>query len=83
MYPMPLLMRILSLETVAFWTHAYEHRINKEYAISKGIYVPCIPDYGTDSVAELAFIGLLHLYEKNVKKKTEGNGRTDIAACIK
>lgn len=60
------------LRTVAFWTHAYEHRINKEYAISKGIYVPCIPDYGTDSVAELAFIGLLHLYEKMSRRKQRG-----------
>lgn len=48
------------LKTIAFWTHAYEHRIDKKYAESKGIFVPCIPDYGTDSVAELAFIGMMN-----------------------
>lgn len=56
------------LKTIAFWTHAYEHRIDKEYALSKGIYLPCIPDYGTDSVAELAFIGLLNLYENTNRR---------------
>jgi lactate dehydrogenase-like 2-hydroxyacid dehydrogenase len=49
------------LKTIAFWTHDYEHRINREYAISRGIHVPAIPDYGTDSVAELVFIALLQL----------------------
>jgi lactate dehydrogenase-like 2-hydroxyacid dehydrogenase len=53
------------LKTVAFWTHAYEHRINKEYALKHNLHVPSIPDYGTDSVAELAFIGLLQLYKNN------------------
>ena len=57
------------IKTIAFWTHAYEHRIDKEYALSKGIYVPCIPDYGTDSVAELAFIGLTNLYERMSKRE--------------
>lgn len=52
------------LKTIAFWTHAYEHRIDKKYAEAKGIYVPCIPDYGTDSVAELAFIGMLNINER-------------------
>ena len=49
------------LKTIAFWTHAYEHRIDKAYAESHGIYVPCIPDYGTDSVAELAIMGMLNV----------------------
>lgn len=49
------------IKTIAFWTHAYEHRIDKKYAESHGIYVPCIPDYGTDSVAELAIIGMLNV----------------------
>ena len=53
------------LKTVAFWTHAYEHRIDKEHALKHGLHVPSIPDYGTDSVAELAFIGLLQLYKNN------------------
>lgn len=50
------------LRTVAFWTHAFEHRIDIDHARARNIYVPSIPDYGTDSVAELVFIGLLHLY---------------------
>lgn len=50
------------LKTIAFWTHAYEHRIDKKYAEAHNIFVPCIPDYGTDSVAELALGGLLELY---------------------
>jgi len=50
------------LRTVAFWTHAFEHRIDIDYARARNIFVPSIPDYGTDSVAELVFIGLLHLY---------------------
>ncbi len=53
------------LKTIAFWTHAYEHRINKDYALKHNIHVPSIPDYGTDSVAELAFISLLQLYKNN------------------
>lgn len=52
------------LKTIAFWTHAYEHRINKDYALKHNLYVPSIPDYGTDSVAELTFIGLLQLYKR-------------------
>lgn len=52
------------LKTIAFWTHAYEHRIDKNYASKNNVYVPCIPDYGTDSVAELVFIGLLQLCSK-------------------
>lgn len=49
------------IKTIAFWTHAYEHRIDKAYAEAHGIYVPCIPDYGTDSVAELAIMGMLNV----------------------
>lgn len=55
------------IKTIAFWTHAYEHRIDKKYAESHGIYVPCIPDYGTDSVAELAIMGMLNV---NSRKET-------------
>ena len=53
------------LKTVAFWTHAFEHRIDKDYALKHNLRVPGIPDYGTDSVAELAFAGLLQLYKNN------------------
>jgi len=48
------------LRTVAFWTHDYEHRIDHAFARKRGIYVPAIPDYGTDSVAELVLIALLN-----------------------
>lgn len=57
------------LKTIAFWTHAYEHRIDKEYAKKHNVYLPCIPDYGTDSVAELAFGGLLELYSREAVKQ--------------
>jgi lactate dehydrogenase-like 2-hydroxyacid dehydrogenase len=50
------------LRTVAFWTHDYEHRIDAAFARARGIHVPAIPDYGTDSVAELVFIALLDMY---------------------
>ncbi len=53
------------LKTIAFWTHAYEYRIDKDYARKHNIYIPSIPDYGTDSVAELVFIGLLQLYKNS------------------
>lgn len=59
------------LKTIAFWTHAYEHRIDKVFAKKHNIYVSHIPDYGTDSVAELVFIGLLHLYSQF--RQTEKN----------
>ena len=51
------------LRTVAFWTHDYEHRIDAPFARSHGIHVPAIPDYGTDSVAELVFNALLNMFE--------------------
>lgn len=50
------------LKAIAFWTHDFEHRIDAEYAKAKGIHVPAIPDYGTDSVAELVFLGLLSMF---------------------
>ena len=50
------------LRTIAFWTHDYEHRIDAAFARERGILVPAIPDYGTDSVAELVFIALLNIF---------------------
>lgn len=61
------------IKTIAFWTHAYEHRIDKKYAEEHGIYVPCIPDYGTDSVAELAIMGML-----NVNSRKNAGSQRDI-----
>ncbi|TSC87690.1 MAG: glyoxylate reductase [Microgenomates group bacterium Gr01-1014_16] len=65
------------LKTIAFWTHAFEHRINSDYALKHHIYVPSIPDYGTDSVAELVFIGLLQLNKKlSDNSQSTNNTRT-------
>lgn len=52
------------LRTVAFWTHDYEHRIDAAFARGRGIHIPAIPDYGTDSVAELVFIALLSMFRR-------------------
>lgn len=69
------------IKTIAFWTHAYEHRIDKNYAESHGIYVPCIPDYGTDSVAELAFIGMLNVNARKDATKVRGIDE-EIVMCV-
>src|SRR5205823_5024904 len=55
------------LKAIAFWTHDFEHRIDAPYAQARGIHVPAIPDYGTDAVAELVFIGLLGLEKASAK----------------
>lgn len=47
------------LRVVGFWTHDFEHRIDAVYARARGVAVPAVPDYGTDSVAELVFAALL------------------------
>lgn len=59
------------LKAIAFWTHDFEHRIDAAYARDRGIYVPAIPDYGTDSVAELVFLGLLGLLRGGVDAGAE------------
>ena len=59
------------LKAIAFWTHDFEHRIDANYAKDHGIHVPAIPDYGTDSVAELVFLGLLGLLKGGVDAETE------------
>lgn len=52
------------LKYVGFWTNLANHRINYELAKNKGIFVTFIPDYGTDSVAELTFAGILSVSRK-------------------
>lgn len=47
------------LRYIGFWTNLVEHRVNLELARRRGIQVTHIPDYGTDSVAEMTFAGLL------------------------
>ncbi|MET0133341.1 MAG: NAD(P)-dependent oxidoreductase [Kibdelosporangium sp.] len=59
------------LKAVGFWTHDFEHRIDAEYAKAHGVYVPAIPDYGTDSVAELVFLGLLGLLRNDLDSDAE------------
>jgi lactate dehydrogenase-like 2-hydroxyacid dehydrogenase len=58
------------LKAIAFWTHDFEHRIDADYAKSRGIHVPAIPDYGTDSVAELVFLGLLSMFANRSAERT-------------
>lgn len=47
------------LRYLGFWTNLADHRVNMELARARGIHVTYIPDYGTDSVAEMTFTGLL------------------------
>lgn len=55
------------LRYLGFWTNLADHRVNMELARSRGVHVTYIPDYGTDSVAEMTFAGMLavsrHLIE--------------------
>lgn len=55
------------LRYLGFWTNLVDHRVNLQLARSRGIHVTYIPDYGTDSVAEMTFAGMLavsrHLVE--------------------
>lgn len=71
------------LRTIAFWTHDYEHRIDHKFARQNGIHVPAIPDYGTDSVAELVFIALLNMFSDSRGPQPVGPYRSEsIAAQI-
>ena len=67
------------LRTIAFWTHDFEHRIDAAFARSRGIHVPAIPDYGTDSVAELVFIALLNM---NAGRSTESFTAESVVARL-
>ena len=49
---------------IGFWTNLAAHRINLNLAREMGIYVTYIPDYGTDSVAEMTFCGMLAIARK-------------------
>jgi len=57
--PDDLLRRCENLKYIGFWTNIVGHRVNVELARERGIHVTRIPDYGTDSVAELTFAGML------------------------
>jgi glycerate dehydrogenase len=47
------------LRYIGFWTNLVDHRVNLELARDLGIKVDYIPDYGTDSVAEMTLAGML------------------------
>lgn len=57
--PDELLKRCPKLRYIGFWTNLVGHRVNVELARQRGIHVTRIPDYGTNSVAELTFGGML------------------------
>ncbi len=47
------------LKYLGFWTNLVDHRVSLQLASERGIEVTYIPDYGTDSVAEMTIAGLL------------------------
>jgi len=61
------------LKLIIFWTHEREHRINLKLAEKLGIVVTNVPDYGTDSVAEVTFAGLYQLLMRNFKSPVKNS----------
>lgn len=57
--PDAVLRENLQLRYLGFWTNLVDHRVNRELAKQLGITVDYVPDYGTDSVAEMTMAGLL------------------------
>lgn len=47
------------LRFLGFWTNLVDHRVNLELARECKIAVDYVPDYGTDSVAEMTLAGML------------------------
>lgn len=70
------------LKIVVFWTHEKEHRINIELADKLGISVANIPDYGTDSVTEVVFAGLLELLQRSHLKQGVSATEQEIAPAV-
>jgi glycerate dehydrogenase len=52
---------------IGFWTNLAAHRVNLDLARELGIHVTYIPDYGTDSVAEMTFCGMLAVARKLIR----------------
>jgi glycerate dehydrogenase len=52
------------LRYIGFWTNLAEHRLNLALAKKLGIHVTYVPDYGTDSVAEMTIAGMLAVSRK-------------------
>jgi len=61
------------LRYIGFWTNLARHRINVKLARDRGIQVTYLPDYGTDSVAEMTFAGMLAVSRRlrETAKQTE------------
>lgn len=64
------------------WTHEFEHRLNIEKAKKKGIYTNCVPDYGTEAVAELQWDGLLKLIERNKSTTQRASTPSDVVIGV-
>jgi lactate dehydrogenase-like 2-hydroxyacid dehydrogenase len=70
------------LKLILFWTHEKEHRINIKLAEELGIAVANIPDYGTDSVAEVVFAGLWELIKRNYPRDSVPETEDEIMHSI-
>jgi glycerate dehydrogenase len=57
--PDAVLLQNPDLRYLGFWTNLVDHRVNLALAKARGITVDYIPDYGTDSVAEMTLAGML------------------------
>jgi glycerate dehydrogenase len=57
--PDAVLLENPQLKYLGFWTNLVDHRVNLELADKLGITITYIPDYGTDSVAEMTIAGIL------------------------
>ena len=55
------------LRYLGFWTNLVDHRVNIKLTEERDIHVTYIPDYGTDSVAEMTFAGMLSVYRHLLK----------------
>jgi len=62
--PDSILNQCQDLRYIGFWTNMAAHRINLGLAQQKGMHVTYVPDYGTESVAEMTFAGLLAVTRK-------------------
>lgn len=70
------------LKLILFWTHEKEHRINLKLAEEMGITVANIPDYGTDSVAEVVFAGLWEIIQRNYPSIKEQKNENEIMNSV-
>ena len=57
--PDTVLLQNPDLKYLGFWTNLVDHRVNLALAQARGITVDYVPDYGTDSVAEMTIAGML------------------------